>query len=110
MTRSIPQCFLRTLLGLQGCSLVDVMRAHGCIGKHGDLIRLHLENTAADKEVLLLSVRRLHAHFTGLEQSQERRMPGGNAEVALRRWREKHGRLAGEDLTLSADDVNMNSV
>ena len=58
------------------------------------LLRLDFERAAADEEMLLLAVGRLHAHFAGLEQRQQRRVTRRDAELALRTRREHHGRRA----------------
>src|SRR6185437_11137417 len=94
----VPQRLLGALLGGQRGLLIEVLGPDGRIGEHCDLVGLDLQSTAADEKMLLGPIRRLHPHFAGLEQREQRRMPWSNAEVAHRARSEQHRRRAGEDL------------
>ena len=72
------------LLGGQGRGLVQILGAQRGVREHGDLVGLDFERTATDEEMLLGAIRRLHAHFAGLEQRQQRRVARRNAQFALR--------------------------
>ena len=101
---------LGALLRGQRRGLVQIARARRRVGEHGDEMRLHFERAAADVERLLFLAFRLHAHFAGLQRGQQRRVTRRDAELALRARREHHARLAREDLSFGADDVDVNGV
>ncbi len=107
---AILQGFFRLLLGGQRGSFVDVLRAQGSVRQHGDVIRLHFERTAADEEALLFAAGHLHPHFTRLQQREQRRVPGRDAQLAHGSGSEHHLRRAREDLALGADDVDLDGV
>ena len=73
-------------------------------------MRLHFDAAAADPEQQLLAGRRLHPHFAGFHGGQERRMPRRDADLAADCRREDHRGLAGVDLALGADDIDVDRV
>src|SRR6266480_2474500 len=64
-------------------------------------------SAAAAEEVVLLAVGGPHSHLTGLQQREQRRVPGVDAEVTLGGRRKHHRRGAREQLALGADDVDV---
>src|SRR6202165_3074369 len=104
----VAQRLLGALLGGERRRLVDVPGAQRGVGEYRDFGVLHLERSAADEEVVLLAIGRLHAHFAWFQQSEQWCVARINPEVALGRGCKHRGGRAREKLALGAHDVDMN--
>lgn len=105
--RAVTQGLLGLLLGPQCRFLVDIVGAQGRIGQHGDHARLHLKHAAGDVERLFLVVTDFQAHLAGAKTRQQWRVPGGNADFTHDGRGKDHLGLAGENLQLGADDIDV---
>src|SRR5262249_5896223 len=80
------------------------------VREHRDELRLYFEDAARDEDELLgTAARRRDAHCAGLDAGDERRMAGGDAELA--RLTRQHDGLgfAGVNRLLGAYDIHVDS-
>src|SRR5690606_24772088 len=101
------QRFFGALLGGKGSRLVQLLATQRGIGKDRNEVRLDLEHAAGDIEEVFLAVHSLHPDLAGLQSGQQRRVAWRDADFAHARGRVHHVGVAGENLALRGNDVDL---
>src|ERR1022692_2918748 len=101
----------RKALRLERLGFVEIASADRSVRKHGHDIGLNFEKSALNVYDLLFRLaRHLDAHDSGLDLSDERRVPRIDTELAHHARKHDELRVAGEDRLFGADDIDVNGI